>query len=392
MKVFFTTAFLFLSLLLFSQTTYSGNGGTGFGGPIGGSTLMVSDNGTTITFQLTTGVPFSGNALVIYIDSKAGGPSNTSTFTDVADGGRTAISGLSANGRTLVNFAPGFNPDFALTVEPGVFSGLFDLSTPDNFGFVASAGLSGSGTTFTFSVNKTDLGIPSGSPAGFRFVGTLISTSAYRSNETIGTSTTVPGNAGDTPNAGFTGTQTFSNFNSYGTITLPVKLLRFTGKAVASQVQLSWATANDNNYGYFVIENSTTGAAWTTLATVTAKKGAAEYIQSVAAGADLYRLKMVESNGNVSYSSILNLKAKAGTVTLLANPAIGAVRMSVNADAGNGSATLYSLQGSTVASQQLRHAGGVSHYELPVMNAAKGSYLLKVTIGGQTKSFNVVVQ
>ena len=47
------------------------------------------------------------------------------------------------------------------------------------------------------------------------FEGTLISPTAYRSNETFGASVTTPGTVGDTPNAGFTGTQTFSTQNTF---------------------------------------------------------------------------------------------------------------------------------------------------------------------------------
>ncbi|HEV7298549.1 MAG TPA: PEP-CTERM sorting domain-containing protein [Tepidisphaeraceae bacterium] len=201
-----------------SAAVYSGNGATGFGGAIGGSTLTVIENGSNIDFSLSPGVSFSGNALVLYVDNGAGGVTNTSTLTDNADGGRTAISGLSGSGRTLVNFAPTFDADLAITLEPGSFSGLFNLATPSNFGFVSSGGLSGSGTgPFTFSYSKAALGVADG--GSFDFVGTLISTSGYRSNETIGLSVTTPGSAGDAPNAGFTGTQTFSTFGTFTTAT-----------------------------------------------------------------------------------------------------------------------------------------------------------------------------
>ena len=47
----------------------------------------------------------------------------------------------------------------------------------------------------------------------FSFVGTLIADSTYRSNETIGTSTTTvdPNNAGAAPNAGYGGAVNFSS-------------------------------------------------------------------------------------------------------------------------------------------------------------------------------------
>ena len=202
------------------NANYNGNGAAGFGGPIGDSTLNLSYDTATgvVSGSLTTGVNFSGNALVLYLDTVSGGINNTSTLADAADGGRTAISGLNGDGRTQVNFAPGFGADFAISLEPGVFGGLFNLSTPSNFGFVGSVGLAGGGTgPFTFSFNVSQVGLSSASPATFSFVGSLISTTAYRSNETIGTSVTVPGTPGDTPNAGFTGSQTFANSNTFTT-------------------------------------------------------------------------------------------------------------------------------------------------------------------------------
>lgn len=205
-----------LSLTGMAQAAvYSGNGGTGFGGPIGNGSLTVTDDGAgNINFSLSTGTTFSGNALILYVDSKTGGVNSTSTLTDQGDPGRVAISGLSGSGRTLATFAPGFNADYAITVEPGVFSGLFDLSSPANFPFVSSGGLSGSGAgPFTFSFTRASLGLGATDP--FSFEGTLISTSAYRSNETIGSSVTVPGTLGDTPNAGFTGTQVFATANTF---------------------------------------------------------------------------------------------------------------------------------------------------------------------------------
>ena len=199
--------------------TYPGNGGAGFGGPIGNGSLTVSDNGGGILHvSLTTGVPFSGNSLVLYFDSKPGGVSDTSSFTDNGDGGRTAISGFNGGNtpptRTLATFPAGFGADYAMSVEPGVFAGLFNLSTPSNFGFIASGNLSGSGTgPFTFSINRSDIGLGPTDP--FSFVGTLISTTAYRSNETIGPSVTTPGTPGDAPNAGFTGTTVFTAANTF---------------------------------------------------------------------------------------------------------------------------------------------------------------------------------
>ena len=90
--------FLWLLCILFgstltAQVSYSGNGNTGFGDVIGNSSLSLNDDGTTISASLS-GVGSFNNSLVIYIDSKSGGHSSTSSFNDTGDALRRAISGF----------------------------------------------------------------------------------------------------------------------------------------------------------------------------------------------------------------------------------------------------------------------------------------------------------
>ena len=179
--------------------------------------LTISDGGSTINFSLTT-TGFNGNALAIYIDSVPGGFNSTSSFTDDADTGRQTLSEVSTNGQTVANFAPGFNADFGISLEPGSFAGLFNLTQSNGaFPFIASAGLDTSATTtLNFSVNRSDIGLPA-TGGSFTFEATLLSGGGYRANETIGTSVTTPDptNPGTAPNAGFTGTTTFTAFNTF---------------------------------------------------------------------------------------------------------------------------------------------------------------------------------
>lgn len=122
--------------------TYNGNGGTGFGGPVGNSSLTLTYNAGTVNGSFTPGTNFSGNDLVLYIGTSLTGIADTGSLSDNGDGGRTAISGVSGNGRTLATFATGFRPSFALSIEPGVFGGLFNIvSNPSNFAFISSANL-----------------------------------------------------------------------------------------------------------------------------------------------------------------------------------------------------------------------------------------------------------
>src|SRR5436190_1855897 len=121
-----TLAALLISLCLSaSAATYSGNGNSGFGGPIGLGSLTLTDNGTTVSGTVNKGPNGFNDVLVIYIDSVAGGFANTSGFADGADGLRRAISGFDGGGnRSLMTFASGFLPDYAIALGP----------SSDNFG------------------------------------------------------------------------------------------------------------------------------------------------------------------------------------------------------------------------------------------------------------------
>src|SRR6266704_6743439 len=113
-----------------SAATYSGNGNSGFGGPIGVGSLTLTDNGTTVSGTVNKGPNGFNDVLVIYLDSQAGGFSDTSGFADGADGLRKAISGFDGGTqRSLLTFATGFSPDYAIALGPASdnFGGMWQL-------------------------------------------------------------------------------------------------------------------------------------------------------------------------------------------------------------------------------------------------------------------------
>lgn len=221
-------ALMALAPLAAHADVYNGNGATGFGGAVGNGTLNVTstpDGG--ITFSLApalrgTNNTLDGNAVALYLDTKAGGVNNTSTFNDTGDLGRQVISGTNpANtppSRSVVNFTTGFGADYALSIQQD-FIGVFDLSTGATGGpFTFQFGQGQSTPPYTITLTPTQAAQIGINPGGtFSFVGTYLATGVYRSNETIGTSTTVvdPGNPGAAPNAGNNGTVTFTSSNSY---------------------------------------------------------------------------------------------------------------------------------------------------------------------------------
>jgi hypothetical protein len=185
-----------LAVLSFSAsaTNYSGNGNSGFGGPVGLGSLTLTDDGTTITGTINKGPNGFNDALVIYIDSVPGGFTDTSGFGDGADGLRKAISGFDGGvNRSLMTFMPGFTPDYAIALGPADdnFGGLWQLAAggANSLNFLSSVNLNPTGNnnslTYTFSFNVSQIGLTPNSGQSFSLFGTYTSDSGYRSDEAV---------------------------------------------------------------------------------------------------------------------------------------------------------------------------------------------------------------
>lgn len=213
-----TTGILALGLCA-QATNYSGNGNSGFGGPVGQGSLDLTDNGTTVSGTVNKGPNGFNDVLVIYIDSVAGGFADTSGFADGNDGLRKAISGFDGgSNRSQMNFMSGFLPDYAIALGPSSdsFGGLWQLFNGggNSLGYINTVNLNPTGNnlspTYTFSFNLSDIGLAAGQ--SFKLFGTYISNSGYRSDEAV------PGN-----DSGTQGWNTFSQtaYATYNTIPEP---------------------------------------------------------------------------------------------------------------------------------------------------------------------------
>jgi len=209
---------------------YPGNGATGFGGAVGTGSVSINDSLAGMTITLNRGAGQLNDDLVLYLNTQAGGFADTSLFSDNADGGRTAISGFNGGNpsRTIASFPAGFGADFAVSIENS-FIGVFGLVSGGNgsLNFLFGQGQSGVNSDPSYSINITpaqmaQIGLTAGSGQTFHFVGSYISTSAYRANETIGPSITVPGDGSG--NAGFNNPQTFTQDLAYTLVPEPSSL------------------------------------------------------------------------------------------------------------------------------------------------------------------------
>ncbi len=183
------------------QTTvvYGGNTNDGFGGAIGHGSLVLSDDGTNIFGNVIASGPLD-NALVIYLAPSPTGFSSTLGFNDAADPLRSAISGYTATqnnggpGQSILSFASGFRPTYAIALQPGGgvgFGGLWELAAggDQSLRLVSSVYLSPAGTdnagSYRFSLNVTNIGLTPGAGQSFALFGTFVSDTGFRSTEAV---------------------------------------------------------------------------------------------------------------------------------------------------------------------------------------------------------------
>jgi len=172
---------------------YNGNGNTSFGGTIGNGNLTLTDNGSIVTGTITKGGGLFADVLVIFIDSKTGGFSTTSDFTDSSGRLTRAISGISgASDRAIADFANGFSADYAIALRPRSVADsdqLFQLVNTGAHTALGSVNLNPLSTqdssSYTFSFSLTDIGLTPGTAISFKYESTYIGDTGFRSLESF---------------------------------------------------------------------------------------------------------------------------------------------------------------------------------------------------------------
>ncbi|MGY8911508.1 MAG: hypothetical protein ACKVIG_16840, partial [Flavobacteriales bacterium] len=163
---FLTILSLLFCFALQAQVTYSGNGNSGFGGAIGGGSMNINDDGTTITCTFTKGAGNLNNTMVMYIATGATGRNVINgDINDTQDTNRRAISNTGSGDLT---FPTGFEATHAASINTG-FGGLWSIPAPptivgsNELPFVTAVGNPGADTdvSFIFTFDWSDVGLTS---------------------------------------------------------------------------------------------------------------------------------------------------------------------------------------------------------------------------------------
>ena len=177
------------------------------------------------------------------------------------------------------------------------------------------------------------------------------------------------------------------NFRLYGLSPLPVKLLSFTATPGNGVNRLNWSTATEKDNAYFDVENSVDGITFNTLETKQAQgDGSLEQHYSAehnnpSPGKNYYRLKIVATSGDYSYSPVVSLFNEVKEqIHVSPNPFTNIISIALNHHTDlDPVITLSNINGAT---HRLEYTmlGGV--YNCNVTSLPKGTYMLNVNSGG----------
>ena len=176
-----------------------------------------------------------------------------------------------------------------------------------------------------------------------------------------------------------TGYTSFSPFTvtSGAGVVLPLHLLDFTAVRQGTNALLKWKTTNETNTSGFIIQHSVTGQQFINVGNIIAANipGTNNYQfthTGVQEGLNYYRLKMIDINGNFTYSDIKVIKLdKNNLLQVFPNP----VRQFVTIKGlqPNGSIEIVSLEGKIL--EQLKTTGSILTIDLGKLPG--GTYFIR---------------
>jgi hypothetical protein len=179
--------------------------------------------------------------------------------------------------------------------------------------------------------------------------------------------------------------------------TIPVKLVSFDGNATNNcSVLLKWKTSNEQNIHSYEIEYSNNGSNYFKAGSIAGTNNNAEtnyqFQYGLSSGNTCYfRLKIIEANGDYSYSTVITINKKCSSsfsLSLAPNPVVEKLVLTITQpNSGNTTITLFNATGSLLFKELKVLNSGENVIELNSMNKySSGTYLLRITNSSGTVS------
>lgn len=199
----------------------------------------------------------------------------------------------------------------------------------------------------------------------------------------FGNATAYVGMAVSSDNNSVLSTATIGNYTEVSGA-LPVKFLGFTASNVNNQyIGVKWATSSEIDSKYFDVQRSNDGIIFSTFAQVNAS-GNSNIIQYYSAndyhpvnGYNFYRLKIVDIDGSVTYSPIIEINfGNQTSPNIFPNPASSYFTVTAGQDEMK-EISVIDVSGKTI--QHVINSNGSSAITITSESFAAGVYIIKIT-------------
>jgi hypothetical protein len=146
---------------------------------------------------------------------------------------------------------------------------------------------------------------------------------------------------------------------------LPLELLSFTGKISGKNIVLNWTTRDEVNTDYFIAESSNNGVSFSIDGTVRSMNNPSaihNYQHQVASsvkGTNYFRLKMVDKDGQFTYSNIIAIRLNALT-DIKVYPTTTSANLNIYSAEEDQEVRLYNINGQYIQ-QVLNGQNDISH-------------------------------
>jgi hypothetical protein len=185
--------------------------------------------------------------------------------------------------------------------------------------------------------------------------------------------------------------------------TLPLRLLSFRASRSGNVALLDWTTESEENTAFFEVQRSVDGRSFTKIGTVGSYNSTGthnyDFTDAGLTGLNVpvifYRLKMVDKDGNFSYSSIAAVNAPQGqaSVTIYPNPVSDVANVILTAKASEKIAwQLVDASGKTVMKGSYVLSAGKNELAVATDALNAGLYTLMIDGGATHAHLKIVKQ
>lgn len=184
---------------------------------------------------------------------------------------------------------------------------------------------------------------------------------------------------------------------------LAIKIPYFNVSKGSVANTLNWSASCSSSQATFEIERSSDGKNFTTINSITASQARCaqpfsyDDANALLAGTSFYRIKMVDVDGRISYTTIVKVGAQAKDMQLvgiLPNPASNTAQLNITTSKKDKvELSVVSIEGKVMSKSTVQVQSGSSIVSLDVSSLSNGVYFVKgIFSDGQTNSIRFVKQ